>query len=94
MNEIIEVDAAYLRKLQDDCEKYRKERDAIERDLAGFEYCPLCAHCHEHIIGTNTETNEDEDLGECGQGNGVFHQLCTNGKISRCGQYKWRGVRE
>lgn len=78
----------------DAIEQLVKERDAIERDLAVFEYCPLCAHCHEHIIGTDTETNEEEDLGECGQGKGIFHQLCLDGKISRCGQYKWRGMQE
>lgn len=81
-----------LLQATDAIEQLVRERDAIERDLAGFEYCPLCAHCHEHIIGTNTETNKEEDLGECGQGNGVFHQLCMNGKFSRCSRYKWRGI--
>lgn len=84
----------YIDRLRIAIEQLVKERDAAIADLKEINLCSYCKNQNEHIIGTNTETGEQEDLGECGHGRGLFHQLCLSGKYSRCDRWQWRGVSE
>lgn len=75
-------------------EHTRKERDAAVADLKEINLCYWCYNNNKHIVGKNKETQADVDIGECGQGGGLFHQLTLSGRRSWCEHFEWRGVQK
>lgn len=88
-----EILAKMYAKVNEDLCDRTKERDAAVADLKEINLCNWCWNNNKHIIGKDKETQADVDLGECGQGGGLFHQLTLSGRRSWCEKFEWRGVR-